>query len=233
MGSERGMAGADGSVTCAAIIGPLEVSSIGQNREVEMRKLIAMEWMSLDGVVQAPAYPDEDTSGGFKYGGWHLQYFEDVSMKWVVENVTQAGGFVFGRRTYDKFAAYWPKASSDGEQALAVPLNTRPKYVASRTLKEPFEWNNSRLLKGDIAAEMSALKRADGGTLLAIGSTELLQALIANNLVDEFRVMIDPIFLGAGKRIFRDDGPHIPLQLAGSEVTSTGALLATYVRIAV
>jgi hypothetical protein len=91
--------------------------------EVEMRKLIAMEWMSLDGVVEAPAYPDEDASGGFKHGGWHLRYFEDVSMTWVVENVTQAGGFVFGRRTYDKFAAYWPKASSDGEQALAEPLN--------------------------------------------------------------------------------------------------------------
>ena len=95
-----------------------------------MRKVIVSEWMSLDGVVQAPAYVDEDTSGGFKHGGWNLRYFEERSMKWVVENVNRAGGFLFGRRTYDVFAAHWPNASPE-EQALAQPLNTLPKYVAS------------------------------------------------------------------------------------------------------
>lgn len=103
-----------------------------------MRKVIALEWMSLDGVVQAPACTDEDTSGGFKHGGWHVRYFEDRSMKWVIEHVSRAGGFLLGRRTYEVFAAHWPKASEE-EQALAQPLNTRPKHVASRTLRDGLE----------------------------------------------------------------------------------------------
>lgn len=195
-----------------------------------MRNVIVSAWMSLDGVVQAPASADEDSSGGFKYGGWHLRYFEAESMKWVVENVTQAGGFLLGRRTYDMFAAHWPKAS-DEEQALAVPLNTLPKYVASRRLKEPLAWQNARLLGDDIAADVSALKCEDGKDLLAIGSTELVRELIAHNLVDEIRVMIDPILLGGGKRIFLDNGVRMPLRLVASETVSTGAVLATYARI--
>ncbi len=196
-----------------------------------MRKVIVSEWMSLDGVVQAPAYANEDPSGGFKHGGWHLRYFEDISMKWVVENVTQAGGFLLGRRTYDVFAAHWPKAPEQ-EQALAQPMNTLPKYVASRTLKEPLAWQNSRLLKGDVAAAVAALKREDGKYLLAIGSTELVQTLIAHNLADEFRMMIDPVVLGGGKRVFDDDGVLKSLRLVSSEVTATGAILATYARAA-
>jgi dihydrofolate reductase len=179
--------------------------------------------------VQAPAYADEDASGGFNHGGWHLRYFDDVSLKWVVENVSQAGGFLLGRRTYDMFAAHWPKAS-DEEQALAVPLNTLPKYVASRTLEEPLRWQNSRLLKWDTAAAVAALKSEGGKDLLAIGSTELVHALIACDLVDELRLMIDPVILGGGKRVFRDDGVLRPLRLVNSEVTSTGAMLVTYVR---
>lgn len=196
-----------------------------------MRKVIVSEWMSLDGVVQAPAYANEDPSGGFKHGGWHLRYFEDISMKWVVENVTQAGGFLLGRRTYDVFAAHWPKAPEQ-EQALAQPMNTLPKYVASRTLKEPLAWQNSRLLKGDVAAAVAALKREDGKYLLAIGSTELVQTLIAHNLANEFRMMIDPVVLGGGKRVFDDDGVLKSLRLVSSEVTATGAILATYARAA-
>ena len=194
-----------------------------------MRKVIVNEWMSLDGVVQAPAYADEDTRGAFKHGGWHLRYFEDVSMRWVVENVTQAGGFLLGRRTYEVFAAYWPKAPEE-EQALAQAMNTLPKYVASRTLEQPLAWQNSRLLQGDIAAAVAALKRADGKDLLVIGSTELAQTLIANDLVDEFRMMIDPVVLGGGRRVFHDDGVLKPLRLVFSEVTTTGAILATYAR---
>lgn len=132
-----------------------------------MRKVIVVEWMSLDGVVQSPAYADEDPSGGFAHGGWHLRYFEDVSLKWVVENVTSAG---------------------------------------------------------------AALKREDGEDLLAIGSTELVQTLIAHALVDELRLMIDPVVLGGGKRFFRDDGRVKALRLVSSEVTTTGAILATYAR---
>src|SRR5258706_1385396 len=113
-------------------------------------KVIVFDWMSLDGVVQAPAYSDEDTSGGFKHGGWHAQYFEERSMKWLAENLNGAGGFLLGRRTYQVFAAHWPKASQE-EQTLAQPLNTLPKYVASRTLQEPLVWQNSRLLDNPIA----------------------------------------------------------------------------------
>ena len=194
-----------------------------------MRKVIVCEWMSLDGVVQAPAYADEDTSGGFKHGGWHLRYFEERSMKWVVENVSQAGGFLFGRRTYDVFAAHWPNASPE-EQALAQPLNTLPKYVASRTLKEPLDWQNSMLLDSPIDESVAKLRREDGRDLLVIGSAELAVALLAHDLVDELRLMIDPVILGGGKRFFRDDGVCRRLALVTSETTPTGAILATYAR---
>lgn len=194
-----------------------------------MRKVVVFEWMSLDGVVQAPAYSDEDTSGGFKHGGWHLRYFEERSMKWVVETVSGAGGFLFGRRTYDVFAAHWPNASQE-EQPLARPLNTLPKYVASRTLKEPLPWQNSMLLGDDIIESVAKLRREDGKPLLAIGSTQVAAALLAHDLVDELRLMIDPVVLGGGKRFFRDDGVCRRLTLAESETTSTGAILATYAR---
>lgn len=194
-----------------------------------MRKVIVSEWMSLDGVVQAPAYVDEDTSGGFKHGGWHLRYFDERSMKWVVETVSGAGGFLLGRRTYDVFAAHWPKASQE-EQALAQPLNTLPKHVASRTLKEPLAWQNSMLLGDDITESVAKLRRQDGKDLLVIGSTELAAALLAHDLVDELRLMIDPVILGGGKRFFRDDGVCRRLTLVASETTPTGAILATYAR---
>lgn len=193
------------------------------------RKVIAFEWMSLDGVVQAPAYGNEDASGGFKHGGWHVRYFDDRSMKWVVENVSRAGGFLLGRRTYEVFAAHWPKASPE-EQGLAQPLNTRPKYVASRTLKEPLAWQNSMLLEGDLAESVEKLKREPGEDLLLIGSSELTAALLSHDLVDELRLMIDPITLGGGKRFFRDDGVCRRLALVTSETTPTGAILATYAR---
>jgi dihydrofolate reductase len=194
-----------------------------------VRKVIVVEWMSLDGVVQAPSYADEDTSGGFAHGGWHRQYFEGRSLKWVVDNVSSAGGFLLGRRTYEVFAAHWPKASPD-EQMLAQPLNTRPKYVASRTLRAPLAWQNSTLLDGPIAASVARLRAQDGGDLLVVGSTELAAALLAHDLVDELRLMIDPVILGGGKRCFRDEGVCRRLALASSEATPTGAILATYVR---
>jgi dihydrofolate reductase len=192
-----------------------------------MRKVIVNEWMSLDGVVQAPGAAEEDTSGGFQHGGWHLRYFDDLSRSWVVEGYAKAGGFLFGRRTYESLAGYWPHASEE-EQPIAEPLNTRPKYVASTTLTEPLPWQNSILLKGDVAEAVAALKREDGDGLHLIGSSRLAQALIEHDLVDEFRVMIDPLVVGGGKRIFRDDGALRPLRLLDSKVTTTGAILATY-----
>jgi dihydrofolate reductase len=194
-----------------------------------MRKVIANEFMSIDGVAQAPGGEDEDTSGGFRHGGWHLQYFDDLSQSWVVESIVGAGGFVLGRRTYEIFAAYWPTAPEE-EQIIAEPLNTRPKYVASTTLAEPLAWQNSTLLRGDVAAAVAALKEEEGDDLHVIGSTRLVQTLLAHDLVDELRVMIDPLVLGGGKRIFPEDGALRPLRLVDGQVTSTGAIIATYAR---
>jgi dihydrofolate reductase len=192
-----------------------------------MRKVIADEWMTLDGVIQAPGQADEDTTGGFQHGGWHVGYFDDIAQRRVVDSVVKAGGFLLGRRTYEIFAAHWPNASEE-EQVLAEPLNTKPKYVAARTLTEPLEWQNSRVLQGDVAEAVATLKQEDGEDLHVIGSSQLVQTLVEHGLVDEFRVMIDPVVVGGGKRLFRDDGVRRPLRLVDSQVTTTGVIIATY-----
>jgi dihydrofolate reductase len=198
-------------------------------REVEVRKVVVDEFMSLDGVVQAPQELDEDPSGGFAYGGWNLRFMDQTSMNRLVEGLEGAGGFLFGRRTYEKFASHWPSAPAE-EQVVARPLNTLPKYVASRTLTEPLSWRNSTLLRGDIGEAVLALKQEDGNDLHVIGSTELVQSLITQDLVDELRLMIDPLLLGGGKRIFPDDGNLKMFFLVDGQITSTGALVATYAR---
>jgi dihydrofolate reductase len=195
-----------------------------------MRKVIANEFMSLDGVAQAPGGAEEDPSGGFAHGGWHMQYMGDeLAQKWVLESIVEAGGFLLGRRTYEIFAAYWPNAPEE-EQVIAEPLNTKPKYVTSTTLTEPLEWQNSTLVEGDIAEAVAALKQAEAGDLHVIGSTELVRTLIEHDLVDELRLMIDPVVLGGGKRIFRDDGALRQLRLVDGQVTGMGAILARYAR---
>jgi dihydrofolate reductase len=193
-----------------------------------MRKLIVNEFMSLDGVAQAPGGDDEDTTGGFAHGGWHMKYMDDEpAQKWVLESILQAGGFLLGRRTYEIFAAHWPNASEE-EQVIAEPLNGKPKHVVSTTLTEPLEWQNSTLLQGDVAGAVTALKHAEGGDLHVIGSTELVRTLLEHDLVDELRLMIDPVVLGGGKRIFSDDGLLRQLRLVDGQVTGTGAILAKY-----
>jgi dihydrofolate reductase len=192
-----------------------------------MRKVIVNEFLALDGTAQAPGGADEDTSGGFQHGGWHMQYLDEAFMNWVAKGIEDAGGFLLGRKTYEIFAAYWPNASEE-EQVIAEPLNTKPKHVASRTLNEPLEWQNSTLLEGEVPEAVAALKQQDGGDLLVIGSTELVQSLIQHGLVDEFRLVIDPLLVGGGKRVFPDDGALRPLRLVDHEATSTGALIATY-----
>jgi dihydrofolate reductase len=193
-----------------------------------MRKVIAYEFVTLDGVVQAPSYADEDVSGGFERGGWHSRYFDDVSMNWVIESVRGAGGFLLGRGTYEIFADYWPNASEE-EQVLAEPLGRLPKYVASATLSEPLGWQNSALLDGDLGKAVRALKAQDEKDLHVIGSPGLVQSLVQEHLVDEFRLMIDPLIVGGGgKRLFHDHMPLQPLQLIDSQVTTTGAIIATY-----
>ena len=148
-------------------------------------------------------------------------------MKWVLGNVAGAGGYLLGRRTYDSFAGHWPNAS-DEEQFLAEPLNSRPKYVASTMLSEPLEWQHSTVLGDDIPGAVAELKQQDGDHLLMIGSTTLVPTLMDHELIDEFRVMIDPIVVGGGKRLFPDDGTLRPLKPVDSEVTTTGVILATY-----
>jgi dihydrofolate reductase len=194
-----------------------------------MRKVIVNEFMSLDGVVQAPGGADEDTTGGFKHGGWHLRFFDELAQQRVLEGIVGAGGFLLGRRTYEIFAAYWPNAPEE-EQVIAEPRNTKPKYVASTTLTGPLEWQNSTVLEGGVADAVAALKQDDDADLHVIGSTQLVQTLIEHALADEFRLMIDPLVLGGGKRLFPDDGALRPLRLVDSEVTTTGAILATYAR---
>jgi dihydrofolate reductase len=193
-----------------------------------MRRVVVDEWMSLDGVVQAPGDPQEDTTGGFAHGGWHLPYFDEMSQNWVVEYLTDAGGFLLGRRTYEILGSYWATNTSEEEQVVAEPLNSKPKFVASTTLHEPLDWQNSSLLRGDVAEAVRALKEQDGGDLHVMGSTQLVHTLFANDFVDEFRLMIDPVVLGSGKQLFPIGHARKSLRLVDSQVTATGAFLATY-----
>jgi dihydrofolate reductase len=192
-----------------------------------MRKVIVNEFLALDGTAQAPGEADEDTSGGFRHGGWHMQYLDEAFSSWVTKGIEEAGGYLLGRRTYEIFADYWPNAPDDLQQ-VAEPLNTKPKHVASRTLDEPLAWQNSTLLEGEVPEAVAALKQQDGGDLLVIGSTVLVQSLIQHGLVDEFSLMIDPLLVGGGKRIFPDDGELRPLRLVDHQATSTGGIIATY-----
>jgi dihydrofolate reductase len=192
-----------------------------------MAKVIADEFMSLDGVVQAPGAADEDTSGGFRHGGWHMGYLDDISRQRVLAGIVGATGFLLGRGTYEIFAAYWPNASEE-EQLIAEPLNSKPKWVASRTLDGELAWQNSVLLDRDVTTAVAALKREQGGEIHVIGSPGLVRTLLEEGLVDELSLMISPVMLGGGKRIFLDDGALRPWRLVDSEATSTGAILATY-----
>ncbi|HEX9124339.1 MAG TPA: dihydrofolate reductase family protein [Actinomycetota bacterium] len=192
-----------------------------------MRKVIVNEFISLDGVVQAPGGAEEDTDGGFKHGGWHMPYMDEIAQAWVLRGMAEMGGLILGRTTYEIFAGYWPTAPEE-EQVVAEPLNSVPKYVASTTLTEPLGWQSSSLLKADIAEAVAELKQGDGKDLHVIGSSRLVQTLADHDLVDEYRLMIDPLVLGEGKRLFRDGGPSKAWRLLTSEVTTTGAILATY-----
>jgi dihydrofolate reductase len=194
-----------------------------------MRKVVVNEFLSLDGVAQAPGGEDEDTSGGFAHGGWSMKYMDDASMNRVLGAINEAGAYLLGRRTYEIFAAYWPNAPEE-EQVIAEPLNTKPKHVASTTLENPLDWENSTVLKGSVPGAVAALKQEEGGDLHVIGSLDLLGTLFEHELVDELRLMIDPVLLGGGKRLFVDDAKLRPLQLVDSQVTTTGAILATYAR---
>ena len=195
-----------------------------------MRKLIVNEFVSMDGVAQAPGGQEEEPSGGFAHGGWHRPYAQDERVRaWVMKYIAEIGALVLGRRTYELFAGYWPNAPEESA-AVAEPFNRLPKYVASTTLTEPLAWNNSSLLRPDVATALRALKQEDGWDLYVIGSTRLVRSLLTDDLVDELRLMIAPLVLGGGKRIFPEDGERRRFRLAEHEFTSDGAMLATYSR---
>jgi dihydrofolate reductase len=190
-------------------------------------RIVVSEFLTLDGVMQAPGGKEEDTEGDFQYGGWQLDndYSDDVAGGAIMESFEQAGGMLLGRRTYDIFAAYWP--TSD-EEPIAGVMNNMKKYVASSTLKAPLEWENSELLEGDTIEAVRELKGQPGKDLLVIGSGDFAQTLIDNDLLDEYRLMIYPIVVGGGKRLFRNGNPLAKLTLTDSKTSTRGVVILTY-----
>lgn len=191
-----------------------------------MRKIIVSEFVTLDGVMQAPGNPDEDRREGFEHGGWQMPYFDEVAGSAISQAMAESGGFLLGRRTYDIFAAFWP--SQPPEDPFAATLNSLPKYVVSTTLKEPLQWNNSTLIKGNVAEEVAKLKQEPGKDLQVIGSGDLVQTLMQHDLIDEYRLMVHPIVLGNGRRLFRDGSVTTALRLVDTKTTGTGVVILTY-----
>jgi dihydrofolate reductase len=190
-----------------------------------MRKIIVVEFLTLDGVMQAPGDPNEDRSGGFERGGWQRDYFDDMLGSAIVGALSETGGFLLGRRTYEIFAAHWP--NQPAEDPLAGTFNDLPKWVVSTTLREPLGWQNSTLIQGDVASGIAAVRAGDGKDIQVIGSGDLVQTLIEHDLVDEYRLMIHPIVMGTGKRLFRD-GAAARLRLVESKPTTTGVIINRY-----
>ncbi|MFN7990741.1 MAG: dihydrofolate reductase family protein [Candidatus Micrarchaeia archaeon] len=191
-----------------------------------MRKLVVLEFMTLDGVIQAPGGPKEDTSGGFKYGGWSFGHGDDAVGEEMGKQMAEPFDLLLGRKTYDIFAAYWPTAKSDIE--IAKKFNKCTKYVASKTLKK-LDWKNSVLLK-DAVKEVKKLKEGNGPELQVYGSGNFVQTLLKNDLVDELRLKIYPITLGKGKKLFAEGTIPAAFKLIYSKVTPSGVLIATYKR---
>ena len=193
----------------------------------EVRNLVAVEFLSLDGVMQSLGSPDEDTSGGFRHGGWAQGYGDEVLGRFAGERMAPTDAYLFGRRTYEKMAAFWP--SQPDSNPMAAHLNAMPKHVASTTL-HTLDWPGARLLEGDVRAAVADLKAQPGGRITILGSGELVRSLVAAGLVDELELFIHPLVLGGGKRLFADDGVLRRFELAGSVTTTTGVLLLTYRR---
>jgi dihydrofolate reductase len=184
-------------------------------------KVFAFVNLTLDGVMQSPALPEEDTRGGFKNGGWAAPYAAMASAG-AMANV---GGLLLGRRTYEQFHSVWPKRTDSPYSAW---MDNITKYVASRTLKEPLPWKNSVLLKGDATEAVARLKKEPGKDIVIMGSGELIQSLMRRSLLDEYVLLIHPLVLGSGRRLFTDGGAPAPLLLVSSKTTDKGVIVATY-----
>jgi dihydrofolate reductase len=186
-----------------------------------MRKLIVSEFVSVDGVMEAPGGEE-----GYKHTGWVLAFPHDPGQaRYKLDEVLDAEAQLLGRVTYEGFAAAWPERGGE----FADKMNSMPKYVVSSTLEEPLEWNNSTLLTGDVAEEVSQLKQGEGGDILVAGSRTLVQTLVEHDLIDEYRLMVFPIMLGSGRRLFPDDAADtIPLRLVDSKIFDSGVAVHTY-----
>ncbi len=191
-----------------------------------MGKLTLTTFLSVDGVMQAPGGPEEDTSGGFEYGGWVVPYADEGMGEFVTEVFDRAGAFLLGRKTYEIFASYWPQ-HDDPADPVAANLNRLPKYVASTTLKEP-AWGPATVIDGELQSEVVRVKDGLEGELQVHGSGQLAQWLLARDLVDELNLLVFPVFLGAGRRLFPTGGLPTAFELTGSRTTSTGIAVHTY-----
>jgi dihydrofolate reductase len=190
-----------------------------------MRKIVVTNSLTLDGVMQAPGRADEDPRGGFQHGGWANGYRDGVMMEAMGKGMAEAGPMLFGRRTYEDFFKVWPGRTDNPFTAI---LDNAQKYVASRTLREPLPWQNSTLLRGDAAETVAALKEQPGKDLVVLGSGDLLQTLMGRGLVDVYVLLIHPLVLGRGRRLFNEDAPRATLRLVSSVTTTTGVVIATY-----
>jgi dihydrofolate reductase len=197
-----------------------------QSKGATMRKIIVLSFISIDGVMQAPGGPTEDTSGNFAYGGWTVPYFDDAAGAIMGKQMSQPFDLLLGRKTYDIFAAYWPK-QQDSE--IGDVFGKSIKYVASHTLTNP-DWKETVVLNGDVAARIKELKQQDGPDLQVHGSGNLIQTLLKHDLVDELWLKIFPITLGAGKRLFAEGTVPAAFSLTDSEVTPKGVIIANYKR---
>jgi dihydrofolate reductase len=191
-----------------------------------VRKLIVLSFVTLDGVMQAPGGPEEDTSGGFKYGGWIVGYWDDFLGKALDAQMAKPFDMLLGRKTYEIFAGYWPNQKNE---PTADRLNAAKKYVVSTTLSK-LDWNNSTLLTGDVVEEVKKLKTQDGAEIQVHGSSNLIQTLLKSDLVDEFRLKIFPVTIGMGKRLFGDGTIPASFRLLENKASPTGVIVATYAR---
>lgn len=191
-----------------------------------MSRIVVNTELTLDGVMQAPGRPDEDLRGGFAHGGWAQPYAESVMEARWGGGAPTPGPILFGRRTYEGFASVWPHMPDDNP--FAALMNNVPKYVASTTLQEPLPWKNSTLLSGDAAGSVARLKEQPGEDIVVIGSGDLIQTLMRHNLVDEYTLVIYPVVLGTGRRLFNDGGAFADLRLVDTITATSGVIIATY-----
>ncbi len=190
-----------------------------------MGKLVVVENLSLDGVMQAPGRADEDTRDGFERGGWATAYNDATKGRIMGRGMAEAGSLLFGRRTYEDFFRVWPQRK---DNPFTPVLDAAPKYVASTTLREPLPWQNSTLLSGDLADAVRRLKHEAARDIVVIGSGRLVQSLMRCRLIDEYVLLVHPLVLGAGSRLFTSPGAFETLRLVCAEPTTTGVVITTY-----